>query len=150
METEVTFWWKLITDILLFNLILISYSFERLNLKAAAGKAKVFGTLIGIGGAMVLTFIKGVEIDIWPFHINLLHPHQHQNGQVATPHADSSSNLMGVLCAIASCFSYAFWLIIQVSSCSTSHISSSPTSSIIFFAFLYMIYHYVKLWFDLF
>lgn len=84
-------------------------------MRAASGKAKVLGTLIGIGGAMVLTFIKGKEIHIWPFHINLLDPHQHQNGHVASHSDDSGINLLGVLCAIASCFSFAMWFIIQVS-----------------------------------
>ncbi|RZB63134.1 WAT1-related protein [Glycine soja] len=92
----------------------ISCGFERLNLKAAAGKAKVLGTLLGIGGAMLLTFIKGAEINIWPFHINLMHPHQHQNGQVASLNADSGNNkLLGAICSLASCFSFALWLIIQ-------------------------------------
>jgi len=85
-------------------------------LKAAAGKAKVLGTLLGIGGAMLLTFIKGAEINIWPYHINLMHPHQHQNGQVASLNADSGNNkLLGAICSLASCFSFALWLIIQVS-----------------------------------
>ncbi|XP_027338078.1 WAT1-related protein At1g25270-like [Abrus precatorius] len=91
----------------------ISCGFERLNLRAAAGRAKVLGTLIGIGGAMLLTFFKGAELDIWPFHINLLHPHHHQNTHVAPLNADSGSKLLGVLCAIASCFSFALWLTIQ-------------------------------------
>jgi len=83
-------------------------------LRAAAGKAKVLGTLIGIGGAMMLIFLKGLEINIWPFHINLMHPHQHQNSHVASVHADFGSKWLGALCAVASCFSFALWLIIQV------------------------------------
>ncbi|XP_061337172.1 WAT1-related protein At1g68170-like [Gastrolobium bilobum] len=108
-------------------ILAISCGFERLNLRAAAGKAKVLGTLIGIGGAMLLTFFKGVEINIWPFHINVMHPHQHQNGHVA----DSGSNLLGVLCAIASCFSFALWLTIQakMSKEYPSHYSSTALMS---------------------
>ncbi|XP_020221248.1 WAT1-related protein At1g68170 [Cajanus cajan] len=86
----------------------ISCGLERLNLRAAAGRAKVLGTIIGIGGAMMLTFFKGAEINIWPFHINLLHPRQHQNSHVAP-----DNNLLGALCAVASCFSFALWLTIQ-------------------------------------
>ncbi|ESW20450.1 hypothetical protein PHAVU_006G210300 [Phaseolus vulgaris] len=91
----------------------ISCGFERLNLRAAAGRAKVLGTIIGIGGAMLLTFIKGAEINIWPFHINLMHPHQHQDSHVAQFHSDSSNKLLGALCSIASCFSFSLWLTIQ-------------------------------------
>ncbi|KAK4271105.1 hypothetical protein QN277_019845 [Acacia crassicarpa] len=94
-------------------ILAISCGFERLNLGAAGGKAKVFGTVIGIGGAMLLTFYKGFEIHIWSFHINLLHPHHDQNGTVPTTQHHAHSELLGVLAAIASCFSYALWLIIQ-------------------------------------
>lgn len=109
----------------------ISCGFERLNLRAAAGKAKVLGTLIGIGGAMMLIFLKGLEINIWPFHINLMHPHQHQNSHVASVHADFGSKWLGVLCAVASCFSFALWLIIQakMSKEYPSHYSSTALMS---------------------
>ncbi|XP_015943432.1 WAT1-related protein At1g68170 [Arachis duranensis] len=86
----------------------ITFGFEKLKLGGAAGKAKVFGTLIGIGGAMVLTFVKGVQINIWPFHVNLLKNPSHDHNTHS-----SSNDLLGVVCAIASCFSYASWLIIQ-------------------------------------
>ncbi|MED6119548.1 hypothetical protein PIB30_117848 [Stylosanthes scabra] len=85
----------------------ITFGFEKLKLGEAAGKAKVFGTLIGIGGAMVLTFLKGMQINIWPFHVNLL-----KNNNPSSQH-HHSNDLLGVVCAIASCFSYASWLIIQ-------------------------------------
>lgn len=83
---------------------------ERLNLRTAAGKAKIVGTLIGIGGAMVLTFVKGVHIEFGSFHLNLLHP---QNGTHAHS-ATGAHTLLGSLCALGSGISYALWLIIQV------------------------------------
>ncbi|CAL0334335.1 unnamed protein product [Lupinus luteus] len=108
-------------------ILAISCGLEKLNLRAARGKAKVLGTVIGIGGAMFLTFYKGMEIDIWPFHINLLH----SNGHVIPSHSHSSNKLVGVLCAIASCFSYALWLIIQakMSMEYPSHYSSTALMS---------------------
>lgn len=70
------------------------------------------GTLMGIGGAMLLTFYKGAEINIWSTHANLLHHSQpDRNGHLAT---DSSNRLLGCILAVGSCMSYAFWLIIQV------------------------------------
>ncbi|KAK7302475.1 hypothetical protein RJT34_13365 [Clitoria ternatea] len=86
----------------------------------------MLGTIIGIGGAMLLTFFKGEEIDIWQFHINLL---RHQNSNVA--HAESGSKLLGALCAIASCFSFALWLTIQakMSKEYPSHYSSTALMS---------------------
>ncbi|MED6121000.1 hypothetical protein PIB30_025955 [Stylosanthes scabra] len=68
-------------------------------------------TLIGIGGAMVLTFVKGMQISIWPFHVKLL---KNNNPSSSYQHSHSSNKgLLGVVCAIASSFSYAFYLIIQ-------------------------------------
>ena len=86
--------------------------FERLGLQTAAGKAKVLGTITGIGGAMLLTFLKGVEINIWTFHINLLH----KKGHTGTPSGGSGSKLLGIFCGLGSCFCFALWLIIQVRS----------------------------------
>ncbi|KAK7400265.1 hypothetical protein VNO78_11468 [Psophocarpus tetragonolobus] len=85
--------------------------FEKLNLQNAAGRVKVLGTTIGISGSMLLTFVKGAQIKIWTFHINLLHTHQ--NGHIGTPHADSGRKWLGVLCGLASGFSFSLWLVIQ-------------------------------------
>lgn len=91
------------------------YRLERLNLRSIAGKAKVLGTLMGIGGAMVLTFYKGVEINIWSTHVDLLHSSQQQNNHLATSaHADSGNRLLGCLLSLGSCIGFALWLIIQV------------------------------------
>lgn len=75
----------------------------------------MLGTLTGIGGAMLLTFLKGVEINIWTFHINLLH----KKGHTGTLNGDSGSKLLGIFCGLGSCFCFALWLIIQVISLST-------------------------------
>lgn len=87
---------------------------EKLNLRTKAGKAKIVGTIIGIGGAMILTFIKGVEIKMGSFHLNLLH---HQNDVGSHSHATTISTgntILGSLYAMVSAISYALWLIIQV------------------------------------
>ncbi|XP_061350882.1 WAT1-related protein At1g68170-like [Gastrolobium bilobum] len=91
----------------------ISSGFEKLNLGSGEGKAKVIGTITGISGAMLLTFFKGVEINLWSSKINLLHPHQNDNGHMATQHGDSGSKLWGVPCALASCCCFSLWFIIQ-------------------------------------
>ncbi|PQM36468.1 hypothetical protein Pyn_13466 [Prunus yedoensis var. nudiflora] len=59
--------------------IAICFRLERLALGTHAGRAKVVGTLVGIGGTMVFTFYKGKEIAIWSKHVNLLHDYTHQN-----------------------------------------------------------------------
>ncbi|KAJ1378063.1 EamA domain [Sesbania bispinosa] len=93
------------------KVVCISFNenFEKLNWGATTGKAKVVGTLLGLVGAMLLTFYKGVEFDIWPFDINLLDPQQNSIGDVA----DTSSELLGALCVVVSCLCFSLWLIIQ-------------------------------------
>ncbi|TYI49545.1 hypothetical protein E1A91_D12G042600v1 [Gossypium mustelinum] len=81
---------------------------EKLAFGTMAGKAKVFGTLTGIGGAMLLTFYKGVEVNVWPTHLELLN-----HGPPASHPAASSKSLLGLLLAFACCISYTFWLLIQ-------------------------------------
>ncbi|KAG1327962.1 WAT1-related protein [Cocos nucifera] len=48
---------------------------ESLEIHSISGQAKVLGTLVGIGGAMLLTFYKGVDINLWSTNINLLKSH---------------------------------------------------------------------------
>jgi len=85
---------------------------ERLNLRTGAGKAKIIGTITGISGAMILTFVKGPEVQMLSFHINLFN---HPNGNVVHPHATSGvMTIFGALASVASNVSYALWLIIQV------------------------------------
>lgn len=98
-------------------------SLEKLNWGAPTGKAKVTGTILGLVGALVLVFYKGVEFDIWPFKINLLDPEDKHIGHVT----DTTSELLGVLCVVISCFCFSIWLIIQAK---ISEVYPCPQSSI--------------------
>ncbi|KAL1831805.1 hypothetical protein DCAR_0101816 [Daucus carota subsp. sativus] len=88
----------------------ICFRLEKLNWDKASGKAKVIGTLMGISGAMVLTFYKGPDINFWNTHINLLdHTHEH-GGHVPGTHPN---RILGACFALGSCICYALWLILQ-------------------------------------
>ncbi|XP_059448552.1 WAT1-related protein At1g68170-like [Corylus avellana] len=107
--TSVTFASALTNLIPAITFILaVLFGLEKLNVGTRVGKAKVLGTLIGIGGAMVLTFYKGAEIEIWSSHVNLLHHPQNQ-----THPKGSENHVLGCLLAVGSCSSFALWLIIQ-------------------------------------
>ncbi|KAM2694256.1 hypothetical protein EV2_008338 [Malus domestica] len=94
-------------------ILAITFRLEKLNLRSLTGKAKVVGTLMGIGGAMLLAFYEGVEINIWSTHVDLLHTSQQQHSHLASsPHTDSGDRLLGCLLAFGSCICYAIWLII--------------------------------------
>ncbi|XP_058731363.1 WAT1-related protein At1g68170-like [Vicia villosa] len=101
----------------------VSFGLEKLNWGAPSGKAKVTGTILGLAGALLLTFYKGVEFEIWPFKINLLDPKDNQIELVT----DTASELLGVLCVVLSCFCFSMWLIIQAK---ISEVYPCPQSSI--------------------
>ena len=83
---------------------------ERLAIRTNAGKAKVLGTILSIGGAMILTFYKGAEMNIWSTHINLLHHH----GMTVPQQSSSRNQALGGFLGIASAVSMAVWMILQV------------------------------------
>ncbi|XWS67610.1 hypothetical protein CRYUN_Cryun04dG0020500 [Craigia yunnanensis] len=58
-------------------IIAITIRLEKLAFGTMAGKAKVLGTLIGIGGAKLLTFYKGVQFNMGSTHLDLLHHGRH-------------------------------------------------------------------------
>lgn len=89
-------------------ILAVSFGMEKLNFHTVAGKAKVLGTITGIGGAMLLTFLKGVELNIWSFHFSLLH--KGESGTIAAHHG---SKMLGILFGLGSSLSFALWLIIQ-------------------------------------
>ncbi|XP_077241366.1 WAT1-related protein At1g68170-like [Tasmannia lanceolata] len=86
----------------------VSVGLERLGTQTMYGKAKVIGTLISVGGAMLMTLYKGVEIHLWSSNTNLVGHHQ----QKSSPQG-SGNHVMGSLMAVASCVSYGIWYIIQ-------------------------------------
>ena len=84
---------------------------EKLAFGTMAWKAKVLGTLIGIDGAMLLMFYKGVQINMGSTHLDL---HPHGSHGAASSHPGSAHHLLSALLALGSCISYAPRLNIQV------------------------------------
>jgi hypothetical protein len=65
-------------------ILVLAFRYEKLGIHTFSDQAKVVKTLLGIGGAMLLTFYKGVDITPWHNHLNLIailtqrrinHPH---------------------------------------------------------------------------
>ncbi|KAJ0971983.1 hypothetical protein J5N97_019942 [Dioscorea zingiberensis] len=92
-------------------ILAVIFRLEKLGIKTVTGRAKIIGTLLGIGGAMLLTFYKGVEINIWPKSINLLK--NHHDGSHSVSHQDQGELVKGLLLALASCICYSIWMIVQ-------------------------------------
>uniref|UniRef100_K3YBV0 WAT1-related protein n=1 Tax=Setaria italica TaxID=4555 RepID=K3YBV0_SETIT len=95
---------------------ILQYRQEIVKLGKASGRAKLAGTLVGLGGAMVVTFYRGPEM-VFMHRLarvaGLQHGDRHSlsRGPTATPSA--AARVVGSFLAIASCFSYAAWLSIQ-------------------------------------
>ncbi|XP_055814850.1 WAT1-related protein At1g68170-like [Solanum dulcamara] len=85
-------------------IVAIILRLERLGWHSPAGKAKVFGTIVCISGAMLLSLYKGPEINMGRTNINLLHSPKHKG---------ESKPLIGAFLAIAGCTCYALLLIVQ-------------------------------------
>ncbi|XP_041994179.1 WAT1-related protein At1g09380-like [Salvia splendens] len=112
-----------------FTLILaVIFRMEALGLKTWTGKAKVIGTFVSIGGAMLLTFYKGVEFNFLSTKIDFLH----RWGQVAGTKQKSTNNVLGLVLGLGSCLSWSISLIFQtqMSKSYPCHYSSTVLISI--------------------
>lgn len=92
---------------------MMGYRMERLGFGTWAGKAKVVGTLLCIAGAMLLTFYKGAEINIWSTSVDLLHKGPNHVGHVTASHQKAGNPVLGALLVVCCCFSMAMGLIVQ-------------------------------------
>ncbi|KAJ9552309.1 hypothetical protein OSB04_016354 [Centaurea solstitialis] len=112
--TSTTFATAFINLVPPFTFILsVLFGLERIEIGKMEGKAKVIGTLVGVAGAMVLTFYKGHQLNIWSTHLNILHGGKHMIGHVAATHNTSIHHSIGSLLAVASSLSIALSLTIQ-------------------------------------
>ncbi|CAH9081749.1 unnamed protein product [Cuscuta epithymum] len=87
-------------------IVAVTFRLEKLGWKTASGRAKVLGTLFGIGGAMLLTFYKGPELNLWKTNIHLLHTSPDKPMVQSKP-------FLGTILALAGCLCYSCWLILQ-------------------------------------
>lgn len=84
---------------------------EKVGVKSKAGQAKVTGTIICVGGALLLSFYHGSVVDIAKSSI-----HWRYAEKTGTKSSINHVNLiLGPFLLILSAVSWAIWLIIQVS-----------------------------------
>ncbi|KAJ1695837.1 hypothetical protein LUZ63_012535 [Rhynchospora breviuscula] len=99
------------------------FRLETLTIRTLSGQAKILGTLLGVGGAMILTFYKGIPLGIWKTHVNIL---KHNN----TVHQQlkEGNQVIGSLLAVCCCMCYATYLIIQAKLIETFPYHTSSTA----------------------
>lgn len=82
---------------------------EKLVMATWPGKMKILGTVICVGGTMVISLYKGRLLHLWPSH--LLKPQLQAVGATSSHHHNM---LAGTLFLCGSCLAYAVWFIVQV------------------------------------
>ncbi|ESQ28463.1 hypothetical protein EUTSA_v10019847mg [Eutrema salsugineum] len=83
---------------------------ESVRFGSSEGKAKVFGTLFGVGGALVFIFYRGKDIHLWSTHVDLV-KQPRDSSRDATNHHIS---ILGALLIFGGNLSYSLWLLLQV------------------------------------
>ncbi|XP_057424686.1 WAT1-related protein At1g09380-like [Lotus japonicus] len=94
-----------------FTIILaVLFRQEYLSFKTKAGIAKVLGTLLSVGGALLLSFYNGKVLDLGESKIHWGYADK-LNG--TTSSGGGSIGLLGPLAVIASTFVWAIWFVVQ-------------------------------------
>ncbi|CAN6283630.1 unnamed protein product [Urochloa humidicola] len=79
---------------------------EPLNMKSLVGFIKVIGTLVCVGGTLVISLYKGKVIHLWP--TNIIGYHTKHSGSAYGHH-----HMRGTILLIISCLSLAVWYTVQ-------------------------------------
>ncbi|CAN6250766.1 unnamed protein product [Urochloa humidicola] len=93
-------------------LLALAFRYERLGIRTSSGQAKLAGTLIGVGGAMLLTLYKGADITP-PWHLHLVQQAAGPSREQQKGDQEQEQLVMGSVLCISSCCFYALWLILQ-------------------------------------
>lgn len=87
----------------------VPFGLERVGIKSLAGQAKVLGTIICLGGAMLMTLYKGIAITLWPSPFHL----KQGNARTKNDQAQSEDFTKGAMFLVGNCICWAFYYIIQ-------------------------------------
>jgi drug/metabolite transporter (DMT)-like permease len=83
---------------------------EAVGMATPAGQAKVIGTVVCIGGSMIMPFYKGPLLKVWPSPIHW----RYAEHTTAVAAAASPPSGLGDVLIVLSCVAWAVWLIMQV------------------------------------
>ncbi|EPS65422.1 hypothetical protein M569_09355 [Genlisea aurea] len=89
-------------------LIALPLRLERLGLRSKAGLAKVLGTGVCVGGALLLSFYHGSAINVGHFQT-----HHRESPSAAGGGGGHANLIMGPFLLVLSAVSFSIWLIIQ-------------------------------------
>ncbi|XP_004309043.1 PREDICTED: WAT1-related protein At1g68170-like [Fragaria vesca subsp. vesca] len=84
---------------------------EKLTMRNS-GIAKMVGTVVGIGGAMLFIFYRGPVFTFWATHIDLLQ--QYYGTRSVSSSSHMSNPALGLLAGFGSSLCFSLWLVMQV------------------------------------
>jgi hypothetical protein len=87
-------------------------------MKSLVGNIKVTGTLICVGGTLLISLYKGKVLHLWPTNIIGYHPNQ------AGP-AFGHHHMRGTILLVISSLSLAVWYTVQVYAAAPAHLVTS-------------------------
>ena len=84
---------------------------ETVRIAMPAGQAKVVGTVVCVGGSMIMPFYKGPLLRVWdsPIHWRFA-----EHTSAAAAPASGHTAVVGDVLIIVGCAAWAVWFIIQV------------------------------------
>ncbi|KAJ0470611.1 putative EamA domain-containing protein [Helianthus annuus] len=86
------------------------FRLEKVNIKKRHSQAKIIGTLVTVGGAMIMTLVNGVPIPLPWTHISRVHP---PVAPVALSYEDHRNMIKGAIMITIGCFFWAGFFILQ-------------------------------------
>ncbi|XP_074586787.1 WAT1-related protein At1g09380-like [Curcuma longa] len=91
--------------------IAVPFRMETVGIRTLAGQAKVAGTVLCVGGSMLMTFYRGGLIRMWPSPIDWRYAAEMSSKAGAD--AGGHHMAVGAALVIFSCLAWAIWFIIQ-------------------------------------
>ncbi|KAF8401260.1 hypothetical protein HHK36_012193 [Tetracentron sinense] len=87
----------------------VPFGIETVGIERKAGQAKVLGTILCVGGAMLMSFYKGSLIDIGESSIHW----RYAENMRERNSSNENNTFLGPLLVVASCIAWAGWFILQ-------------------------------------
>ncbi|CAN6469921.1 unnamed protein product [Victoria cruziana] len=94
-------------------IIAIPFRMETIGVRSSGGMAKILGTAVCVGGAMLMTFYKGPQLNLWSSGVRWDIGYQTSRDQQATTDDRPAGFIIGSVMVVASCFAWAIWFILQ-------------------------------------
>ncbi|XP_068660530.1 WAT1-related protein At1g09380 [Aristolochia californica] len=108
-------------------IIAVPFRMETVRIKTVEGQAKVWGTVLCVGGAMLMTFYKGKLINTWESSIHWSYAESLTKEVSGNEH----HYVLGSMLVVVSCLCWAIWFIVQAKMSKSFHAPYSSTAMMI-------------------